>query len=139
MAYKPHRDNQGFFPGGFMQIRNRWLGLCSYTNAANGNYALCNIPENTHAWKTAAQANPGFICAIKSACVEVSLGAKNGVAAETYRFCMMKAKKNTANYSADMIAQFDTIDMKPVCDHPSYCKTDDASLYIGQDHHIAYA
>ena len=27
--------------------------------------------------------------------------------------------------------------MKPVCDHPSYCKTDSKAIYIGQTHHIA--
>ena len=28
--------------------------------------------------------------------------------------------------------------MKPVCDHPRYCKNDKAALYIGQTGHIAY-
>merc|ERR1719384_1895432 len=28
--------------------------------------------------------------------------------------------------------------MKPLCDHPSYCKSDSNSIYIGQNHHIAY-
>ena len=28
--------------------------------------------------------------------------------------------------------------MKPLCDHPSYCKTDTLSWYVGQSHHIAY-
>jgi hypothetical protein len=28
--------------------------------------------------------------------------------------------------------------MKPLCDHPSYCRNDGRSTYIGQDHHIAY-
>jgi len=28
--------------------------------------------------------------------------------------------------------------MKPVCDHPNYCKNDVNALYIGQSHHIAY-
>ena len=27
---------------------------------------------------------------------------------------------------------------KPICDHPSYCKSDDKSLYIGQDHHMTH-
>ena len=37
-------------------------GLCSYTGKANGNSALCNIPANSHAWKSPSQSNPGFIC-----------------------------------------------------------------------------
>eukprot|EP01048_Picozoa_sp_COSAG05_P034769 COSAG05_NODE_14718_length_389_cov_1.055172_1_plen_89_part_01 len=43
LAYKPHRNNNGYVMPGFSGIRNRWNGLCSYTGAANGNYALCNI------------------------------------------------------------------------------------------------
>jgi len=31
------------------------------------------------------------------------------------------------------------VGMKPICDHPSYCRTDTKSLYIGQTHHLAYA
>jgi hypothetical protein len=29
--------------------------------------------------------------------------------------------------------------MKPVCDHPTYCKNDGRALYIGQSNHLAYA
>merc|ERR1712072_332880 len=39
-----------------------WSNLCSYTNNANRNYALCNIPANTHAWRHPGQYNPGFVC-----------------------------------------------------------------------------
>merc|ERR1712232_1124564 len=28
--------------------------------------------------------------------------------------------------------------MKPLCDNPSYCKTDEKSVYIGQTNHIAH-
>merc|ERR1719240_2323386 len=28
--------------------------------------------------------------------------------------------------------------MKPLCDHPSYCKSDSNAAYIGQDHHISH-
>merc|ERR1719384_719764 len=28
--------------------------------------------------------------------------------------------------------------MKPLCDHPSYCRNDSNSIYIGQTYHIAY-
>ena len=28
--------------------------------------------------------------------------------------------------------------MKPLCDHPSYCKADLRAVYIGQDNHMAY-
>ena len=28
--------------------------------------------------------------------------------------------------------------MKPVCDHPTYCKTDTNAVYIGQTYHVAH-
>ena len=28
--------------------------------------------------------------------------------------------------------------MKPVCDHPSSCKSDSAAIYLGQDKHLAF-
>ena len=62
IAYMPHRLNNSLMPGGFAAIQNKWDGLCSYTNKANGNYALCNIPTNTHAWRYPRQYNPGFVC-----------------------------------------------------------------------------
>ena len=58
-AYAPHRNNPSFMPGGFTAIKDKWDGLCSYTARANKDKALCNIPTNTHTWKTPRQANPG--------------------------------------------------------------------------------
>merc|ERR1719162_2007129 len=65
LAYPDHRNNGGFGPLGFAEIRDNWKGLCSYTESANGNYALCNTPSNSHSWKTAKEYNPGFMCAKK--------------------------------------------------------------------------
>jgi hypothetical protein len=36
-----------------------------------------------------------------------------------------------------MIKACSKYDMKPVCDHPSYCKNDKNALYLGQSSHIA--
>ena len=52
IAYRPHRNNNNYMPGGFAAIRDNWNGLCSYTARANGNYALCNIPTNSHSWQS---------------------------------------------------------------------------------------
>ena len=38
-----------------------------------------------------------------------------------------------------MLASCDTKDMKPVCEHPSYCRNDKRSIYIGQNSHISYS
>ena len=51
MAYRPHRNNNSYQPGGFQKIRDKWNNLCSYTNNANSNQALCNIPVNSHSWQ----------------------------------------------------------------------------------------
>ena len=55
MAYRPHRANKSFMPAGFDKIAIKWTGLCSYTARANRNYALCNIPVHTHAWRRSVQ------------------------------------------------------------------------------------
>merc|ERR1711964_773218 len=62
IAYRPHRRNNNYMPEGFSAIASKWDNLCSYTANANGNYALCNIPINTHAWRHPGQYNPGFMC-----------------------------------------------------------------------------
>ena len=62
LSHKGTRNNNNYSPGGFAAIRDRWNGLCVYTNNARGNYALCNIPINSHAWRHPGQWNPGFMC-----------------------------------------------------------------------------
>ena len=65
IAYRPHRLFNAWFPSGWSTISSNWDGLCSYTKTASGNYALCNVPTNTHNWRRPAQYNPGFICGAK--------------------------------------------------------------------------
>eukprot|EP01048_Picozoa_sp_COSAG05_P004992 COSAG05_NODE_286_length_12159_cov_63.200249_1_plen_1966_part_10 len=139
LAYPPHRNNNNYMPAGFAAIASKWTGLCSYTANANRNYALCNIPTNTHAWRTPAQYNPGFVCAKPDAIQFIAkLGAKNGVLARSYLFRVMKLTSKSGSYSAGMTKICAGVAMQPVCDHPSYCKNDKAALYIGQSGHLAY-
>jgi hypothetical protein len=63
LAYRPHRNNNNYIPTGFANIRDMWNNLCTYTRNANGNYALCNIPINSHSWRHPGQTDPGFMCA----------------------------------------------------------------------------
>ena len=49
-------------PQGFDGVAKYWDGVCSYTGGAKPGSALCNVPSNTHSWKTPAQYNGGFIC-----------------------------------------------------------------------------
>ena len=53
IAYPSHRNNNGYFPSGWAQIKSNWDGLCSYSGAASGGgtNALCNFPANTHSWQ----------------------------------------------------------------------------------------
>jgi hypothetical protein len=37
-----------------------------------------------------------------------------------------------------MVDECAKVGMKPLCDHPHYCKSDPKSTYIGQDHHMAH-
>jgi len=41
-------------------------------------------------------------------------------------------------YSDLMVDACKALGMKPVCDHPNWCKNDAKSLYIGQSGHLAY-
>ena len=54
ISYRPHRRNNNWMPGSFYKIESKFNNLCVYTNNANGNNALCNIPINSHQWR-----NPG--------------------------------------------------------------------------------
>jgi len=138
LAYKPHRNNNNYSPTGFSDIRTTWDGLCSYTNGANGNYALCNIPTNSHSWRHPGQANPGFVCG-KPSTFTVKLGAKNGVKAGEWEFTIGALQSRGGKYSDRMVQTCNLYKMKPICDHPSWCKTNKASAYIGQSGHLAYA
>jgi len=68
----------------------------------------------------------------------VSLGAKNGAKGGRYEFRVVKASSTSGKYQDIMIKECSKYGMKPVCDHPHYCKSDSKALYIGQTHHIAY-
>ena len=38
-----------------------------------------------------------------------------------------------------MVEACGKVGMKPVCDHPSYCRNDRNALYMGQRAHLEYA
>ena len=68
ISHGGHRDTMTMNAVGWNRIKVRFVGLCVYApfsghrNAALKDNALCNIPTNSHSWKTPAQANPGFMC-----------------------------------------------------------------------------
>ena len=67
-----------------------------------------------------------------------SLGAKNGVPARKYKFQIVRASSTSGRYRDIMVRDCAKRGMKPVCDHPNYCKTDKKAIYLGQTHHVAY-
>jgi hypothetical protein len=72
--------------------------------------------------------------------IEAELGARNGVLAAHYTFVLATVVRHGGAFDAVMRDTCGALgnNFKPVCDHPSYCKNDDNSIYIGQDHHLAY-
>ena len=92
--------------------------LCMHTCAR----AWCTLPHSLTHFHT----------------ITASLGAKNGVPAREYTFQIVKASTTSGKYSDIMISDCKKIGMKPVCDNPSYCKTDTNAVYLGQSHHIAH-
>ena len=62
LGFPRHRHDSRYMPDGFAAIAKHWDGLCSYCNNQQSGKALCNIPINTHSWRTPQQASPGFMC-----------------------------------------------------------------------------
>ena len=48
------------------------------------------------------------------------------------------SRSNNYRYSIQMRDSCARYGLKPVCDHPSYCRNDKNSIYLGQQHHISY-
>ena len=61
-----------------------------------------------------------------------------GLPAHMYRFKQAPITRSNGDYSTLMIAACKKLGMKPICDHPSYCRKDSKALYIGQQHHLGY-
>lgn len=147
ISHQSHRDSNQYFPSGWNAIRRKWDGLCNYSNKANGNTALCAIP-GSHVWKAPSTSSSfkktfsSFMCGkiVQPSAYEfkADLGAKNGVSAHTYTFRRVRTSEKSGSYSNAMVKECAKHGMKPICEHPSYCKSDNKSLYIGQTHHISH-
>jgi WSC domain. len=70
--------------------------------------------------------------------IEVVLQGKNGVAGGAYDIQFVTGKAASGSFTDVMIAECAKRGMKPICDHPSYCRNDPRTVYIGQSHHIAH-
>jgi hypothetical protein len=100
---------------------------------------MCNnVSTNGHAWKTPAQFNPGFVCGklIGGPVFYGDLGSKNGVGAAQLEFQYALLLEHSGGYSELMVKACKRLGMKPVCDHPSYCRNNAHTLYLGQSGHL---
>ena len=137
ISHPSHRNNNNYFPSGWGPIRNQFKGLCFYAaKVQGGGNALCNRPINSHSWQGPGY-NPGFMCG-RGIIFSASLKAQNGVAAADYVFEISYLSSKRGTYSNLMRSSCKVIGMKPLCDHPSYCRNDANALYIGQNMHISY-
>ena len=82
---------------------------------------------------------------LRSGVFTAKLGSFNGIAANTYEFKVARLPTSPGGrytgkgaYSKLMIQICKGYNMKPICDHRVYCKTDPDSIYLGQIHHLSY-
>ena len=93
ISYRPHRLNNNYMPTGFKSVENLFQGRCVYTANANGNYALCNIPGNSHSWRNPSQADVGFVCA-KAIVVEGDPDGLEAIKPFIEKKCVYTGSKN---------------------------------------------
>jgi hypothetical protein len=144
LAYPPHRNTDSYFPSGWAQLKGAFPGdFCAFTgNHGGASQTLCTS-GSSHAWRTITNGGRDVMCVRTpayepEAAFSAALGSRNGASSGTYTFRKVRAQTTSGNYDTIMINECSKYSMKPLCDHPSYCKTDQRVTYIGQDHHIAY-
>ena len=55
----------------------------------------------------------------------------------TFKYATAQSWGKHKSFSHLMVAECKKMDMRPVCEHPSYCRNDKAALYIGQYYHLS--
>jgi hypothetical protein len=143
IAYKPHRVQDSYFPSGWSDLKGKFSDdFCTFTGNHGGQGKTLCTSGSSHAWQTPAQ-NPEIYCA-KAPPYRPDppfsgiLGSKNRANAGKYTFQKVRVTATSGNMDTIMVNECDKKDMKPLCDHPSYCKTDPRAAYIGQTYHMAY-
>ena len=68
-----------------------------------------------------------------------ALGAgRYSVPPQNIKFQSVKVKASSGSFSPYMVAECKKIGMKPLCEHPSYCRNDKKALYMGQYYHLSH-
>merc|ERR1711957_1163212 len=142
IAYKPHRDQDSYFPSGWSDLKGKFSDdFCTFTGPHGGVGKTLCTSGSPHAWQTPAQ-NPEAYCVkappyIPDQPFSGILGSKNRANAGKYTFQKVRATATSGNMDTIMVNECSKKKMKPLCDHPSYCKTDPRAAYIGQTNHMA--
>merc|ERR1719454_2216159 len=120
--------------------------FCTFTGRHGGNHrSLCTYGGG-HSWRTPAQ-NNRILCGRvaggrrakrRNVRFSANLGSRSGSKAGRYTFQVTSTRKRGGSYTNIMVQTCRKLGMKPVCDHPSYCRRDRRSLYVGQAHHFAH-
>jgi hypothetical protein len=144
MAYPPHLNENSYFPSGWAQLKDKFPGqFCAFSGGYGGVQSTLCIVGDSHAWRTISTGGRDIMC-VKTppykpeAAFAGYLGGRNGAPAGTYTFQKVRGQSSSGNFDTIMINECSKRGMKPLCDHPSYCRNDPRSTYIGQNHHIAY-
>jgi hypothetical protein len=144
IAHKPQRDVDAHFPGGWDELKVKFPKVfCTYAAQKGGAKTLCTSGAG-HSWQ--AKSNQAIMCAaepeyIPDAPFTGELSGENGANAGNYTFQRVRAQVDVTSagtYDEVMISECAKVGMKPLCDNPTYCKSDTKSVYIGQSHNIAH-
>jgi hypothetical protein len=142
ISYGPHRNQDSYFPQGWAQLKGKFPeDFCTFSGPHGGTAKTLCTAGSSHAWRTAAE-NPEMMC-VKAPPYKPDppfsgeLGSRNGANAGKYTFQKMRITATSGNYDVIMVNECSKKGMKPLCDHPSYCKNDARAAYIGQDNHMA--
>eukprot|EP01048_Picozoa_sp_COSAG05_P020051 COSAG05_NODE_3311_length_2158_cov_0.880525_1_plen_362_part_10 len=98
---------------------------------------MCGRKKTARICATFKPIECGALCKDKQA-FSAKLEGRNGVPPREYLFKTMRLTSTSGSYSTLMRARCRTLGMKPVCEHPNYCRNDKQSLYLGQQNHISY-
>merc|ERR1712160_118689 len=143
IALLPHLNQDSYFPKGWAELKGKFPAeFCTFTGPHGGTGKTLCTSGSSHAWRTPSE-NKEIMCAKAppykpDAPFSGELGSRNGANAGEYKFQKIRVTATSGNMDTIMINECAKKKMKPLCDHPSYCKTDPRAGYIGQTYHMAY-
>jgi hypothetical protein len=144
IALLPHVNQVSYFPKGWEDLRDKFrTQFCTFTGNHGGAHQTLCVHGNSHKWNTIT-GQRDIMCVKTPPYVpddpfEGLLEGQNGADTGVYKFQRLRVQTVSGNYDTIFINECAKKNMKPLCDHPSYCKSDARATYIGQTNHISYA